>query len=108
VRRRRWLDTENHNVMSEFDFIQESTHCSKELADVKGTKAKEVTSVLKKIPEAVRLLVEEVTLDFSDSMHQIVSACFPKAMIPRGYAGDPLFFRECIIPLQTHSRSLGG
>jgi chromosome condensin MukBEF ATPase and DNA-binding subunit MukB len=26
---------------------------------VKGTKAKEVTSVLKKIPEAVRLLVEE-------------------------------------------------
>ena len=26
---------------------------------MKGTKAKEVTSVLKKIPEAVRLLVEE-------------------------------------------------
>ena len=51
------------------------------VAIVKGTKAKEVTSVLKKIPEAVRLLVEEMTLDFSDSMHQIVSACFPKAMI---------------------------
>ena len=33
VRRRRWLDTEGHNVMSEFDFIQESTRCSKELAD---------------------------------------------------------------------------
>ena len=33
VRCRRWLDTENHNVMSEFDFIQESTRCSKELAD---------------------------------------------------------------------------
>ena len=33
VRRRRWLDTDNHNVMSEFDFIQESTRCSKELAD---------------------------------------------------------------------------
>lgn len=49
--------------------------------DVKGTKAKEVTSILKKIPEPVRLLVEEVTLDFSDSMHQIVCACFPKAMI---------------------------
>ena len=158
VRRRRWLDSDNHNVMSEFDFIQESTRCSKELADffkeafgdahnfersyketisgfkiwedadhaedwviipknmgthlsidetclstsevytilsnkeahgrkgclvaiVKGTKAKEVTSILKKIPEVVRLQVEEVTLDFSDSMHQIVSACFPKAMI---------------------------
>ena len=51
------------------------------VAIVKGTKAKEVTSILKKIPEPVRLLVEEVTLDFSDSMHQIVSACFPKAMI---------------------------
>ena len=33
VRRRRWLDAANHNVMSEFDFIQESTRCSKELAD---------------------------------------------------------------------------
>ena len=28
-----WLDSDNHNVMSEFDFIQESTRCSKELAD---------------------------------------------------------------------------
>ena len=33
VRRRRWLDAANHNVMSEFDFIQESTRCSKELAE---------------------------------------------------------------------------
>jgi hypothetical protein len=33
VRRRRWLDEEGRNVMSEFDFIQESTRCSKELAD---------------------------------------------------------------------------
>ena len=33
VRRRRWLDAASHNVMSEFDFIQESTRCSKELAD---------------------------------------------------------------------------
>ena len=33
VRRRRWLDADGHNVMSEFDFIQESTRCSKELAD---------------------------------------------------------------------------
>ena len=51
------------------------------VAIVKGTKAKEVTSILKKIPEVVRLQIEEVTLDFSDSMHQIVRACFPKAMI---------------------------
>ena len=33
VRRRRWLDADGRNVMSEFDFIQESTRCSKELAD---------------------------------------------------------------------------
>ena len=33
VRRRCWLDAEGRNVMSGFDFIQESTRCSKELAD---------------------------------------------------------------------------
>lgn len=33
VRHRRWKDVEGRNVMSEFDFIQESTRRSKELAD---------------------------------------------------------------------------
>lgn len=33
-----------------------------------------------KIPEALRMSVEEVTLDFSESMHNIVEKCFPKAM----------------------------
>ena len=33
VKRRRWIDSEGHNQMTEFDFIQESTRCSKELAD---------------------------------------------------------------------------
>ena len=32
VRRRRWLDSEDHNVMTDCDFVQESTRCSKELA----------------------------------------------------------------------------
>ena len=32
IRRRRWLDSENHNVMTECEFIQESTRCSTELA----------------------------------------------------------------------------
>lgn len=32
IRRRRWLDSENHNVMTECNFIQESTRCSTELA----------------------------------------------------------------------------
>ena len=33
VRRRRWLDKENHNVMTECTLIQESTRCSTGLAD---------------------------------------------------------------------------
>ena len=33
VRRCRWLDKENHNVMTECTLIQESTRCSTELAD---------------------------------------------------------------------------
>ena len=32
VRRRRWLDEGNHNVMTECKFIQENTRCSTELA----------------------------------------------------------------------------
>lgn len=50
------------------------------VAIVKGTKAKEVSKALKKIPEELRLSVEEITLDFSDAMHGIVEECFPKTM----------------------------
>lgn len=32
VRRRRWLDNDGHNVMTECSFVQESTRCSTELA----------------------------------------------------------------------------
>jgi len=32
IRRRRWMDPENKNVMTDCDFIQESTRCSTELA----------------------------------------------------------------------------
>ena len=32
IRRRRWLDSDGHNVMTECHFIQESTRCSTELA----------------------------------------------------------------------------
>ena len=48
------------------------------VAIVKGTKAKEVTSVVKKIPEAVRLLVEEVTLDFSTACTRLSVPASPK------------------------------
>lgn len=172
LRRRRWLDVDGHNVMTECDSIQESTRCSTELAAflkkrletvpitarsfendyhidgdgferaykehisgyrewdawdhadewlvfpnniganvsidetclstgevytivsnkeahgrkgclvavVKGTKAKEVSEALEKIPIELRNSVEEVTLDFSESMHNIVEKCFPNAM----------------------------
>ncbi len=48
------------------------------VAIVKGTKAKEVTSILKKIPELVRLLVEEVTLDFSEACTRLSAPAFPR------------------------------
>jgi len=48
---------------------------------VKGTRIEDVVNVLKALPTEKRLNVEEVTLDFSDSMHVIVETIFPKAMI---------------------------
>jgi len=51
------------------------------IAIVRGTKAKDVIKVLKKLSEVLRMSVVEVTLDFSESMHSIVEECFPKAMI---------------------------
>ena len=49
------------------------------VAVVAGTKSEDVTEVLLRIEEDVRLSVEEVTLDLSDSMRKIVRTAFPKA-----------------------------
>ncbi len=51
------------------------------IAAVKGTKASDVISVLMQIPQEQREQVEEVTMDFSDSMYAIVTEAFPKATI---------------------------
>lgn len=51
------------------------------IASVRGTKASTVSQVLKELPLEARLAVEEVTMDFSDSMHAIVTECFPNATI---------------------------
>lgn len=48
-------------------------------ATVRGTKSEELSAVFNRIPEAKRLAVKEVTLDFSDSMSAAVSTSFPKA-----------------------------
>jgi transposase len=51
------------------------------IATVRGTKASDVVSRLMQIPLDKRLAVQEVTMDFSDSMYSIVQQCFPNALI---------------------------
>jgi transposase len=51
------------------------------VAMVHGTKSDEVIAVLKKIPEAKRKIVKEVTLDMAASMNKIVKSSFPKAIL---------------------------
>lgn len=51
------------------------------IAAVRGTKASEVVNVLMQIPEDKRMAVEEVTMDYSDSMFSIVEQAFPNACI---------------------------
>lgn len=51
------------------------------IAIVKGTKADVVSQIIKKIPAEVLAKVEEITMDFSDSMYSIAKQCFPKATI---------------------------
>lgn len=49
------------------------------VAVVSGTKSEDVISVLERIDENRRNIVEEVTLDLSDSMRKIVRRAFPNA-----------------------------
>lgn len=50
-------------------------------ATVRGTKSEDLSQVFNKIPEADRLRVREVTMDFSDSMRMAVETSFPNAEI---------------------------
>ena len=49
------------------------------VAMIQGTRSENIISILKKIPESIRGLVEEVTLDMAGSMNKIVQRSFPKA-----------------------------
>ena len=49
------------------------------VAMIKGTKAETVINILLQIPKRFRDKVEEITLDMSGSMNQIVKRCFGKA-----------------------------
>lgn len=49
------------------------------VAIVAGTKAETVIEVIRKIPEAQRKKVTEITLDMAGSMTMIAKRCFPKA-----------------------------
>ena len=49
------------------------------VALVKGVSSNDVIDTLKLIPEDKRSVVEEVTMDLSNSMYLIIRRCFPKA-----------------------------
>ncbi len=51
------------------------------IAIVKGTKADVVSRIIKMIPAEDLAKVEEITMDFSDSMYSIAKQCFPYAVI---------------------------
>jgi transposase len=51
------------------------------IAMIEGTDSASVIAVLDRIPEKVRELVKEVTLDMAGSMNKIVKHCFPKASL---------------------------
>jgi len=49
------------------------------VAIIKGTKSEDIISVLNKIQESKREVVQEVTLDMAANMNLIIKRCFPKA-----------------------------
>ena len=51
------------------------------VAIIEGTESASVIEVLNRIPQKVRELVVEVTLDMAGSMNKIVKRCFPKASL---------------------------
>ena len=51
------------------------------ISSIKGTKAKEITAIISKIPLEKRLKVKEVTVDMARNMEAAVKACFPNAQI---------------------------
>lgn len=69
---------------------------------VKGTKAQVVIKALKRIADTLRAQVKEVTLDFSDSMHSIVEACFPTAMITLDRFHHQQFCLEAVQEFALH------
>ncbi|MDH6311832.1 transposase [Parabacteroides sp. PFB2-10] len=50
-------------------------------ATVRGTRSEDLITVFNRIPKQKRLMVKEVTMDFSDSMHRAVAKSFPNAEI---------------------------
>jgi len=49
------------------------------VAMIKGTQTEQIVDVLDKIPESLRKMVEEVTLDMAANMNAAVKRCFPYA-----------------------------
>lgn len=51
------------------------------VAIIEGTESDSIIAVLNRIPEKVRELVKEVTLDMAGSMNKIAKRCFPNAAL---------------------------
>lgn len=65
-----------------YTFVTNRDACTRDgslVAVVAGTKSEDVIAVLSKIDQDKRYMVEEVTLDLSDSMRRIVRTVFPGA-----------------------------
>lgn len=50
------------------------------VAIIKGTKSENIVKCLKKIPQELRDMVENITLDMANSMYSIARQSFPKAL----------------------------
>lgn len=63
------------------------------IAIVKGTRVEDVVRALRRIGPFLRSQVEEITMDFSDSMETIAKECFPGAeiVIDRFHAQKPAY-----------------
>lgn len=70
------------------------------VAMIRGTKSEEIIEILRMIPQRLRSIVREVTLDLSPTMMKIVRRVFPKAMMTNDRFHVQRLFYEAIDDLR--------
>ncbi len=70
------------------------------VAMIRGTKSEDVIDVLKRIPQRLRNMVSEITLDLSPTMMKIARRVFPKAMMTNDRFHVQRLFYEAIDDLR--------